>query len=102
MYLGRIVEYGPVQEVLERPLHPYTAALLDSVPVADPGRKRQVIKLGGDMPSPSRPPPGCHFHPRCPKATALCAERYPDAIELPGGRRVSCWMVDGTDQEQRR
>ena len=102
MYLGRIVEYGPVQEVLQRPLHPYTAALLDSVPVADPGRKRQVIKLGGDMPSPSRPPPGCHFHPRCPKATALCAERYPDAIELPGGRRVSCWMVDGADQEQRR
>ena len=93
MYLGRIVEYGAVGKVLENPLHPYTAALLSAVPVPDPAHEREVIKLQGDMPSPIHPPTGCHFHPRCPHASAVCRERYPETIEVEPGRRVSCWLM---------
>jgi len=66
MYLGRIVETGPTEEVLARPAHPYTQALLSAVPVPDPDSQRFRIVLPGDPPSPSNPPPGCPFHPRCP------------------------------------
>jgi peptide/nickel transport system ATP-binding protein len=92
MYLGRIVEYGEVGEVLNAPLHPYTAALLSAVPVADPAREREVIRLPGDMPSPIDPPAGCHFHPRCPQAMPICLERYPEMIDRVPGRRVACWL----------
>ncbi|MGB5260184.1 MAG: ABC transporter ATP-binding protein [Gammaproteobacteria bacterium] len=78
MYLGRIVEEGPVEAVLEQPQHPYTRALLSAVPTADPDRQREVIRLEGDMPSPATPPTGCHFHPRCPEAMPQCREAYPD------------------------
>ena len=98
MYLGRIVEYGDVDSVLQDPLHPYTAALLSAVPVADPAHHREVIRLEGDMPSPSAPPEGCHFHPRCPHAGAICRERYPEAVEVVPGRRVSCWLVEARDR----
>ncbi len=93
MYLGRIVEYGDVDAVLHDPLHPYTKALLSAVPVPDPNHQRDVIRLEGDMPSPIDPPSGCHFHPRCPHATAQCRERYPDIVETGSGRRVSCWLM---------
>jgi peptide/nickel transport system ATP-binding protein len=93
MYLGRIVEYGAVERVLEAPLHPYTLALLSAVPVADPDHQREVIRLQGDMPSPINPPSGCHFHPRCPHASRICRERYPDTIEIQPGRRVACWLM---------
>jgi len=99
MYLGRIVEYGRVEDVLERPLHPYTIALLSAVPVPDPEHQRDVIRLEGDMPSPINPPTGCHFHPRCPQVMPVCRERYPDSIEQGEGRRVSCWLLQqGTAQ----
>jgi peptide/nickel transport system ATP-binding protein len=94
MYLGRIVEYGDVDQVLNEPLHPYTEALLSAVPVADPDHQRAVIRLKGDMPSPVNPPAGCHFHPRCPHAREICRTRYPDETRLGDGRRVRCWMVD--------
>jgi peptide/nickel transport system ATP-binding protein len=90
MYLGRIVERGTVAEVLENPQHPYTQALLSAVPVAEPGSQRQVIHLEGDMPSPSNPPAGCHFHPRCPQATKECQEAYPEAVRLSDTRTASC------------
>jgi peptide/nickel transport system ATP-binding protein len=78
MYLGRIVEEGPVASVLEDPLHPYTRALLSAVPQIDQDTRREIIRLEGDMPSPANPPSGCHFHPRCPDAMPGCRESYPD------------------------
>jgi len=92
MYLGRLVEYGRVEQVLQGPLHPYTTALLSAVPVPDPKHQREVIQLQGDMPSPISPPTGCHFHPRCPHAMPVCRERYPDMVDADHGRRVACWL----------
>ena len=82
MYLGRIVERGRVAEVLSQPAHPYTRALLAAVPVADPQRRRQVVRVEGEPPSPLDPPPGCHFHPRCPEADHRCREAYPGWASL--------------------
>ena len=95
MYLGRVVEQGTVEEVLEQPLHPYTRALLSAVPEIDPARRRQVIRLEGDMPSPANPPAGCYFHPRCPEATATCREAYPETVRIGETRMVSCFRVVG-------
>ena len=93
MYLGRIVEYGTVDEVLGDPRHPYTKALLSAVPTMDRHGRREVIRLEGDMPSPANPPPGCHFHPRCPEATAACAAAYPAETRLSSTRGVHCIRV---------
>ncbi len=90
MYLGRVVEQGPVERVLAAPAHPYTEALLSAVPRIE--GTRQVIRLQGEAPSPARPPQGCHFHPRCPKAMELCRRDYPETRELPGGRQVACHL----------
>ena len=93
MYLGRIVEQGRAEEVLENPRHPYTQALLSAVPVPrlDGGEGR--IRLGGETPSPASPPTGCHFHPRCPKATAVCRERYPERTAVSATHAVNCHWV---------
>ena len=93
MYLGRIVEQGRAEEVLEKPRHPYTQALLSAVPVPrlDGGEGR--IRLGGETPSPASPPTGCHFHPRCPKATAVCRERYPERTSISATHAVNCHWV---------
>ena len=90
MYLGRIVEQGTVDEVLEQPKHPYTRALLSAVPVIDPSTKREVIRLTGDLPSPADPPAGCHFHPRCPKAMSKCREAYPPAVAFSTTHSAKC------------
>jgi oligopeptide/dipeptide ABC transporter ATP-binding protein len=90
MYLGRIVEQGTVDEILEQPKHPYTRALLSAVPVIDPITKREVIRLTGDLPSPADPPAGCHFHPRCPKAMPKCREIYPPAIAFSATHSAKC------------
>ena len=90
MYLGRVVEQGLVDEVLDDPRHPYTRALLSAVPVVDPDQRREVIRLEGDMPSPSHPPAGCHFHPRCPRAEADCAATYPGAVEVSLTHQARC------------
>jgi len=88
MYLGRIVERGPVDEVLRSPRHPYTEALLSAVPALDGARS--VIRLSGELPSPASPPAGCHFHPRCPKAMPQCREAYPEEVRLGRSRVVRC------------
>jgi peptide/nickel transport system ATP-binding protein len=95
MYLGRIVEVGPIAAVLGSPRHPYTQALLSAVPTIDEKARREVIRLRGDIPSPANPPAGCHFHPRCPQAMAVCRERYPDATTLGGAHTVRCHLITG-------
>jgi len=92
MYLGRIVERGLVDEVLAKPAHPYTQALLSAVPVVDQSRKTEVIRLKGELPSPVNPPRGCHFHPRCPAAMERCRGEYPAARTLPAGQVVHCHL----------
>ncbi len=93
MYLGRIVERGTVVEVLGAPRHPYTQALLSAVPRIAPGRRRRVIRLEGELPSPAAPPRGCHFHPRCPRRIPACLQAYPGAQRLSGTHVVHCIRV---------
>ena len=83
---------GPVGAVLRGPAHPYTRALLSAVPVPDPAGGRAVIHLEGELPSPSQPPRGCHFHPRCPEARDLCRESYPETVGVGTGHRVACHL----------
>ena len=91
MYLGNIVEIGPVSSVFANPAHPYTSALLDAVPVADPARNKQArTRLAGDPPNPAKPPTGCAFHPRCAFATSICQTTKPERGVLPDGREVAC------------
>ena len=95
MYLGKIVELAPSDEIFDNPMHPYTQALLAAVPVPDPeiesGREHQVVK--GEVPSPINPPSGCVFHPRCPKAVDGCSMGIPELRELRPGHWVACSEV---------
>ena len=95
MYLGRIVEMGPAEQVAEDPLHPYTQALVSAVPFPDPARerRRQRILLPGDPPSPLNPPPGCPFHPRCPHAVDRCRDTVPVLEEFSAEHKVACLRV---------
>jgi peptide/nickel transport system ATP-binding protein len=91
MYVGRIVEFAPTNEIFARPRHPYTAALIDAIPVVRPelrGRTRR--ELTGEVPDPSRPPPGCLFHPRCPFATDRCRKEVPELRPMSGGGQAAC------------
>ena len=90
MYLGRIVEEGPTDEVFARPAHPYTLLLLSAVPKPDPDRARIALPLAGEVPSLRHRPPGCEFHPRCPFAQERCRVEPPVAREVAPGRRASC------------
>ena len=90
MYLGRIVEQGPAAAVMNAPRHPYTRALLASVPRIDPLRALAVPSLTGDLPSPLNPPSGCHFAPRCARASSICHERYPAAERIDDTHVVNC------------
>ena len=92
MYLGRIVEHADTRSIFMRPQHPYTEALLSAVPVPDPAIKRQKRVLQGDVPSPMKPPSGCHFHTRCPYAEARCKVETPPLREIAPGHRVSCHL----------
>ena len=95
MYLGRAVESGPVEAIYARPSHPYTQALISAIPQPVPGRQGARIVPMGDVPDPEHPPPGCPFHPRCPKAMPRCATEFPEeravAASAPA-HRVSCHL----------
>jgi len=91
MYLGKVVELAPAGDVVRAPKHPYTQALISAVPVVDPDSKRQRIVLAGDVPSPINPPPGCPFHPRCPRAEfPRCQAEAPQLREVSAGHWASC------------
>lgn len=92
MYLGRIVESADRASLWAQPRHPYTRALMDAVP--DPARRRQVIAVKGDLPSPQNMPSGCRFHPRCPKATPKCAIEEPVLVADGAGHQVACHHPD--------
>jgi len=93
MYLGRVVESAPAEEVFARANHPYTQALLSEVPRIT-GRKRAFSGVKGEIPSPLNPPPGCHFHPRCPHAMAICREAVPRLREVAPGHVSACHLND--------
>ncbi len=97
MYLGKIVEMGEAQALFERPRHPYTEALLSAIPIADPDHRTERIVLAGDVPSPSDPPPGCKFHPRCRYAQPICSQQEPALTPLPDGRAASCHFAEELD-----
>ena len=90
MYLGRLVEMAPAEALFVRPAHHYSHALLASSPIPDPTRRREFVAPLGELPSPTAPPSGCHFHPRCPAATERCRREVPALRELEAGRTVAC------------
>jgi len=96
MYLGRIVESAPAADLFRNPLHPYTRALLQAIPVPDPERVRERAALAGDPPSPAEPPPGCRFHPRCPVAVDRCRREDPVLRESAPGHRAACHLAPGS------
>jgi peptide/nickel transport system ATP-binding protein len=93
MYLGRVVEMAPTDELFDAPNHPYTKALLDEVPRLDT-RRRKFVPVKGEIPSPLDPPSGCHFNPRCPHATVRCREERPILREIAPGRLSACHLND--------
>jgi len=90
MYLGKLCEVGPGEAVYRQPLHPYTKALLNSIPSTEPGAARASATIMGEPPSPINPPSGCRFRTRCPRATDLCASDEPMPRELASGHLVAC------------
>jgi oligopeptide/dipeptide ABC transporter ATP-binding protein len=92
MYLGKVMELSPAEELYSRPIHPYTAALLAAIPVPDPreNRARPRPVLGGEPPDPMSPPPGCRFHTRCPRATDICRRVEPPLVEHADGHLAAC------------
>ena len=92
MYLGKLMEVSPSEELYTKPIHPYTFALLSAIPIPDPeeNRQRERIVVSGEPPNPIDPPPGCVFHPRCPRATEICREVEPPLARYPNGHLAAC------------
>ncbi len=94
MYLGKVAEIGPSEAIFENPRHPYTQALLASMPSMDPDRRTEEAPISGDPPNPINPPPGCRFHTRCKYVTALCANAEPVLADVGGGHRAACHLAN--------
>ena len=94
MYLGQVVEIGPAEGLFEQPAHPYTRALLSSIPSMDPDHRTEQPALSGDPPNPINPPTGCRFHTRCPEAQAVCAQSSPRLSDLTSTHAVACLMYE--------
>lgn len=94
MYLGKIVEIAPRDELFDNPLHPYTQALISAIPIANPNLKRERILLDGEVPSPLNPPSGCRFHPRCPVVMDKCSQGEPELAQGNPDHLVSCFRVN--------
>ncbi|HEV3377564.1 MAG TPA: ABC transporter ATP-binding protein [Thermoleophilaceae bacterium] len=92
MYLGKLMEVSPAEELYTKPIHPYTSALLSAIPIPDPeeNRRRERIVVGGEPPNPINPPSGCVFHPRCPRATDICRQVEPPLARYPNGHLAAC------------
>lgn len=92
MYLGKIVELGPLREIYSNPLHPYTEALLSAVPVPDPRALRKKVLPKGEIPNPINPPSGCRFHPGCPHVMEICSQEEPPLLRAGEERLVACHL----------
>ena len=92
MYLGQVVEIGDSETLFNHPAHPYTQALLSSIPTMDPDHRTEQPPLAGDPPNPINPPSGCRFHPRCAHAQAVCSQSMPALSDSVHGQQVACWM----------
>lgn len=95
MYLGKIVELAETEEIFKDPLHPYTQALINSIPIPDPTRRRMQVALRGEVPSPINPPRGCRFHPRCSLAMDICRKEEPLLQDIGGSHLVACHAIKG-------
>lgn len=93
MYLGKIVEMAPIDELVKNPLHPYTIALMTAVPIPDPRLEKARAIIGGEVPTPIDPPSGCRFHPRCSKCVKICRDEEPVLYEAESGHYVACHTV---------
>ena len=94
MYLGKIVEYSLTEQIFKEPLHPYSQALIASVPIPDPNRRKERPPLMGEVPSPVDPPAGCRFHPRCPLAMNICKQKEPQLLDAGSQHYVACFAVN--------
>src|SRR5262245_31798096 len=102
MYLGKLVELAPAREVYSYPMHPYTQALLTAIPNPDPDAKKiKVSRVGGDVPNPIAPPPGCRFHTRCPQVMERCKIEEPELTEVSPGHFVSCFLYGSAVKSER-
>jgi oligopeptide/dipeptide ABC transporter ATP-binding protein len=104
MYLGKLMEVSPAEELYDKPIHPYTSALLGAIPIPDPAenRARERISVSGEVPNPINPPPGCRFHTRCPRATEVCQRIEPPLTEYTNGHLAACHHPQNVSEEEVR
>jgi peptide/nickel transport system ATP-binding protein len=94
MYLGKFVEVAPTEELLKNPLHPYSQALIEAVPIPDPTARKSKVAVSGEIPTPLNIPPGCRFHPRCPYSMEICKREEPELVEVRSNHSVACHLIN--------